>query len=150
MITSSLEEYLKTIYVLKNTKGQVRVTDISKKLNYSKPSVNRALKCLKDEGLILYETYGNIDITDEGIKLAASIMKRYDILNLFLVEILGVDEKVAQDEATKMKHSISEDTVQKLEKYIIKTLGLEDLNCNFDLSRNTCQNCVKIKNKINN
>lgn len=148
MITSSLEEYLKTIYVLKNTEGQVRVTDISKKLNCSKPSVNRALNCLKDEGLILYETYGDIDITKEGINIAKSIIKRYDILKLFLVEILGVDESVAQDEATKMKHAISEDTISKLENYIIKTVGLDQLKCNFDLARNTCQNCIRIKEKM--
>ena len=146
MITSSLEEYLKTIYVLKNTEGQVRVTDISKKLNCSKPSVNRALKCLKDEGLITYETYGEIDITKSGEEVAKSTIKRYDILKLFLIEILDVDESIAQDEATKMKHSISEDTIAKLENYIVKVLGLEDLNCNFDLARNTCQKCVKIKN----
>ena len=150
MITSSLEEYLKTIYVLKNTKGEVRVTDISKKLKCSKPSVNRALNCLKNEGLILYETYGDIDITDEGISVAKSTIKRYDILKLFLTEILGVDKELAQDEATKMKHSISENTITKLENYIVKVLNLEDLNCNFDLTRNACQNCVKIKNKINN
>lgn len=150
MITSSLEEYLKTIYILKNTEGQVRVTDISKKLNCSKPSVNRALNCLKDEGLILYETYGNIDITEEGVSVAKSTIKRYDILKLFLVEILGVDETVAQDEATKMKHSISEDTISKLESYIVTVLGLEDLNCNFDLARNSCQKCIKIKHKTVN
>ena len=148
MITSSLEEYLKTIYILENTKGQVRVTDISKKLNCSKPSVNRALNCLKEEGLILYEAYGDIEITEEGLITAKSAMKRYDILKLFLTEILGVDKSVAEDEATKMKHSISEDTITKLENYIVKVLGLEDLNCNFDLARNTCQNCVKIKSKI--
>lgn len=148
MITSSLEEYLKTIYVLKNTEGQVRVTDISKKLNCSKPSVNRALNCLKEEGLILYETYGDIDITKEGIKVAKSTIKRYDILKLFLVEILGVDETIAQEEAKKMKHSVSEDTISKLENYIIKVLGLEDLKCNYDLANNRCQNCLRIKEKL--
>lgn len=148
MITSSLEEYLKTIYVLKNTEGQVRVTDISKKLNCSKPSVNRALNCLKEEGLILYETYGDIDITEEGKKVAKSTIKRYDILKLFLVEILEVDEAIAQDEAKKMKHSISEDTISKLENYIIKVLGLEDLKCNYDLANDRCQNCIRIKEKL--
>lgn len=148
MITSSLEEYLKTIYMLKNTEKQVRVTDISKRLNCSKPSVNRALNCLKAEGLILYEAYGDIDMTKEGINVAKSVIKRYDILKLFLVDILGVDENVAQEEATKMKHAISEDTISKLESYIIKSVGLDELNCNFDLTRNTCQNCIRIKEKM--
>ena len=149
MITSSLEEYLKTIFILKNTEGQVRVTDISKRLNCSKPSVNRALNCLKDEGLISYEAYGDIEITEEGISIAKSAIKRYDILKLFLVDILGVDEMVAQEEATKMKHSISEDTIKKLESYIIDVLGLDDLKCNFDLSSDRCQKCARIKSKTN-
>lgn len=148
MISSSLEEYLKTIYILKNTKGQVRVTDISKKLRCSKPSVNRAINCLKNEGLILYEAYGDIKITEEGTKLAKSIMKRFDILKLFLTEILDVDEKTAEREATAMKHSISEGTASKVENYIIKILGLEDLNCNFDLTNTTCKECIKIKTQL--
>ena len=115
MLTNSLEEYLKTIYILKNSEGQVRVTDISKKLNCSKPSVNRALKCLKDEGLILYEAYGNIEITEDGEKLAKSAGKREDILKLFLIQIIDVDNQTAEKEAIAMKHAISEETVSKLE-----------------------------------
>ena len=59
-LTSSLEEYLKTIYILSNTEKQVRVTDIAKKLGCSKPSVNRALNNLKLENLIEYEAYKDI------------------------------------------------------------------------------------------
>ncbi len=147
MITNSQEEYLKTIYILKTTEKQVRVTDISKRLNCSKPSVNRALNCLKDEDLILYEAYGNIEITEKGIEVAKSIVKKQDILKLFLTQMLGVDEETAKIEATNMKHAISEDTISKLENYIIKTLGLEDLKCNFNLADNKCQNCIKIKSK---
>ena len=148
MISNSLGEYLKTIYILKNTEKQTRVTDISKRLNCSKPSVNRALNCLKDEGLISYEAYGEIELTDEGIEIAKSIVKRYDILKLFLTEILEVDEKTAQMEATSMKNSISEDTITKLQDYIIKMLNL-DLKCNYDLGNNKCQNCIKIRAKSN-
>ena len=70
MLSNSLEEYLKTMYILKNTQNQIRVTDISKRLGYSKPSVNRAINCLKEEKLITYETYGNIELTeDDNLKL---------------------------------------------------------------------------------
>ena len=150
MITKSLEEYLKTIYILNNTEKQVRVTDISKKLNCSKPSVNRAINCLKDEGLILYEAYGNIEITKKGIEIAKSAVKKQDILKLFLTQVLEVDDETAGEEATNMKHAISESTIQKLENYIIKILGLEDLKCNYDLSNDKCQNCIKIKSKYKN
>jgi len=145
MLTNSLEEYLKTIYILKNTEGQVRVTDISKKLNCSKPSVNRALNCLKDEGFIVYEAYKNIEITEKGEQIAKDIVKRQDIIKLFLTQIIDVDSDTAEKEATAMKHAISKETVAKLENYIIEILGLEDLKCNFDLGNSRCQNCVRIK-----
>ena len=147
MISSSQEEYLKTIYVLKNTEKQIRVTDIAKKLNCSKPSVNRALNCLKEEGLILYEAYKNIEITKKGAEVAKSIVKKQDILKLFLTQVLDVDEQTAGLEATNMKHAVSEETIVKLENYIIKILGLEDLKCNYNLASNKCQNCIKIKSK---
>ena len=148
MISSSLEEYLKTIYILKKTEKQIRVTDISKKLNCSKPSVNRALNCLKDEGLVIYEAYKNIEITEKGMHVAKATVKRQDIINLFLTQIIDVDEEIAEKEAIAMKHAISEETVLKLENYIVKILGLDDLKCNFDLGNNRCQNCIRIKEKL--
>ena len=62
-LTNPLEEYLKTMYVLQNTEGQIRVTDIARKLDCTKPSVNRALNTLKSNGLVHYEAYGKIALT---------------------------------------------------------------------------------------
>ena len=151
MLTSSLEEYLKTIYILKNTEKQVRVTDISKKLNCSKPSVNRALNCLKEKKFIEYEAYGDIKLTKEGTKQAKAIVKRYDILKLFLVDVLEVNDEIAEKEATAMKHSVSEDTIMKLENYINKIFDLGDLNCCYDLNNTKCKECIKVsvKSRIN-
>lgn len=149
-LSSSLEEYLKTIYVLKNTEKQVRVTDIAKKLGISKPSVNKALNNLKDLKLIQYESYGDIILTEEGITVSKDIMKRYSTLKLFLTEVLEVNSYVAEEEAKSMKYAISEDTVKKLERYINKILDLGDLDCGYDATNPKCMNCVKItaKNRI--
>lgn len=149
-LSSSLEEYLKTIYILKNTEKEVRVTDIAKKLGISKPSVNNALNNLKDIKLIEYESYGDIILTEEGILVAKDIMKRYSTLKLFLTEVLEVDKSVAETEAKAMKHAISEDTAKKLERYINKILDLGDLDCEYDATNPKCLNCVKItaKNRI--
>jgi len=97
--------------------------------------------------LIFYEAYGNIELTAKGIDVAKTIVKKQDILKLFLVQMLGVDEETAGKEATNMKHAVSEETISKLENYIIKTLGLDDLKCNYDLANNKCQNCIRIKSK---
>lgn len=70
MVSKALEEYIKTMYVLKKQNGNIRVTDIAKKMNCTKPSVNKALYNLKDNGLVNYETYGTIELTKERRKFS--------------------------------------------------------------------------------
>lgn len=149
-LSNSLEEYLKTIYVLQTTEKQVRVTDIAKKLEISKPSVNRALNSLKELALVEYEAYGDIKLTAAGINKAKEIIKRYSALKLFLTEVLEIDKDTAEEEAKAMKYAISENTVQKLENYIAKILDLGDLDCGYDANSEKCQKCVKItaKNRL--
>ncbi len=65
MISKSLEEYIKTMYILKKQDGNVRVTDIANKMNCTKPSVNKALHNLKDNNLVNYQSYGTIEFTKE-------------------------------------------------------------------------------------
>ena len=74
MISKSLEEYLKTMYILKNQTGNIRVTDIAEKMNCTKASVNKAVRNLKENGLINYETYGTIELTSEGENLSKKII----------------------------------------------------------------------------
>lgn len=149
-LTNSLEEYLKTIYVLITTEHKAKVTTISKKMNCTKPSVNRALNTLKEEKLICYEAYGDIILTDEGINVARKIVRRYDTLKLFLTEVLEVEDNLAIKEAEQMKHAVSEDTILKLETYINKILDLGDLECCYDSNNKKCKTCVKLtaKNRL--
>ena len=123
------EEYLKTIYIFEQDHKKVRITDIAKKLNKTKPTVNYAINSLKDEGLINYEVYGDISLTKCGRMMATKILEAYDIVYLFLKEILKLDEKEAEKEAEKMKQSLSDDTLNKLAIYVHKTLGLYSLEC---------------------
>ena len=74
MISKALEEYLKTMYVLKKQNGNIRVTDIAEKMNCSKPSVNKAINILKSEDLINYETYGAIEMTE---KRKSGLLERF-------------------------------------------------------------------------
>ena len=98
-LTNSQEEYLKTIYLLEKNQQKVRVTDIAQKMNITKPSVNKALRILKDLKLINYEVYGNIELTNEGGKNAKEIIKKQDTLEIFLIGILGIDKNQAEEEA---------------------------------------------------
>ena len=149
-LTNSQEKYIKTIYILSKTEKEIRVTDIAKKLDITKPSVNRAIKNLKDIRLLNYETYGEIQLTEEGEKIAQEILKREDVMKLFLSKILDIEEKQAETEAISMKHAISRETEEKLEQFINKVLNLGDLDCDYDETSEKCKNCVKItaKNRL--
>lgn len=149
-LTSSQEEYLKTIYLLEKNSKKVRVTDIATRLEITKPSVNKAINMLKDMKLINYKAYGNITLTKEGEIYAIEVMKKQDILKMFLVEILNIDKKQAEKEAIAMKHAISEQTAKKLNQYITQIMNLGDLECDYDENNEKCRKCVQraVKNKM--
>ena len=146
MITKALEEYLKTMYVLKKQNGNIRVTDIANKMECTKPSVNKALNNLKEEKLVNYETYGTIELTEQGESLAKKILEAYDIVFLFLKEVLNLEEDDAKSEAEKMKSVATDKTINKLARYVHEVLGLSNLNCNYDINKEKCRNCIKRTN----
>lgn len=145
MISKSLEEYIKTMYILKQQNGNIRVTDIAEKMNCSKPSVNKAINNLKENGLINYESYGAIEFTETGENLAKKILETYDIVFLFLKDVLELEPRKAEMEAEKMKLSMSDETINKLAKYIHSVLNLNNLNCNYDVNKEKCRSCVRRK-----
>ena len=142
-LTKTQEEYLKTIYILQGEKNKARVTDIAKSLNKAKATVNYTVTNLKTSGLINYETYGEISLTDEGIKYAKKVLEAYDIVYLFLSEILKMDSFKAEEEATKIKAIIDDETLNKLAKYTHKTLGLYSLDCGYDINNEKCLTCER-------
>lgn len=146
MISKASEEYLKTMYILKKQNGNIRVTDIANKMNCSKPSVNKAIYNLKDEGMLNYESYGTIELTQEGENLAKKILEAYDIVYLFLKDVLNLEEDEAENEAERIKLAINDNTINKLAKYVHKVLDLSNLDCNYDINRERCRDCVKRTN----
>lgn len=117
-MSPSSEDYLEMVYSLYLKNGTIRMTDIASELGVSKPSVNRAIKTLKGQGLVQQELYGEINITEEGIRLAKNVMHRHKLIKHFLVDILGVSPDVADTEACHMEHYMSQDTIDKFEKLV--------------------------------
>ena len=147
MISKALEEYLKSMYVLKKQTNEIRVTDIANKMNVSKASVNKAIKNLKDDGMLDYESYGEINLTKQGEDLAKKILEAYDISVLFFRDVLNMQVDKAIIEAEKLKSSISDEALNSLAKYVHKELNLTDLNCDYDINNERCRTCVRRKNK---
>jgi len=113
-----MEDYLEAIAHLRKEKGAARVNDIGKRLKVRNPSVNSALATLAKSGLVTHERYGSVDLTAKGARLAADVQKRHDALFKFLFEILKIDRDIAQEDACKMEHAVSEITFERLIKFI--------------------------------
>jgi len=116
-LQSSGEMYLETIYVLSREKGSVRSIDVAEHMNYSKPSVSRAVARLKDENYISVDRMGFITLTDKGTCLAEKIYERHTVLREILM-MLGVDEETASEDACKIEHVISDQSFDTLKKFI--------------------------------
>ncbi len=114
-IQESGEMYLEAILLLKSETPQVRAIDIANHTGYSKPSVSRALGILKKGGFITVDEDGFIDFTELGANHARTIYERHRILTKIFTEI-GIDPKVAEDDACKIEHVISDETFQALKK----------------------------------
>lgn len=143
MVSKSLEEYIKTMYVLQKQNKKIRVTDIAKKMNCSKPSVNQAINQLKEKGLLNYETYGSIELTKVGEDLAKKLLEAYDIVYIFLQGVLNLKKEEAQIEAEKMKSVMADDTINQLARYVHKVLDLNELNCDYDVNKERCRSCKR-------
>ena len=116
-IMESAENYLETILVLKNSGDHVRSIDIVAETGYTKPSISRAMKHLRENGYITMGEHGYIDLTESGREIAEKIYERHRLLSDYLMRI-GVSEKTALEDACRIEHVISEESFTKLKKYV--------------------------------
>lgn len=115
-IQKSAEDYLETILVLRQRKGQVRSIDIANELSFSKPSVSIAMKNLRENGYIEVDGAGMITLLPAGQEIAERIFERHTILTRVLVN-LGVDPVVASEDACRIEHVISEESFAALKAH---------------------------------
>ena len=110
------EMYLESIYVLCTTKPSVRSIDVAEHMNFSKPSVSRAVGLLKKDGYIEVDKDGYISLTQAGKDMANKIFERHTVLTKMLVS-LGVDEATASEDACRMEHVISDTSFLAMKKH---------------------------------
>lgn len=115
----SEEMYLETILLLKKQKSCLHSVDIANELEYSRPSVSRAVGLLQKNGYITMAQSGEIDLTDAGYKKAMEIYERHRIITQVLIR-LGANEEVAEDNACRIEHVISKELVDTLKEYLEK------------------------------
>lgn len=117
-ITPTMEDYMEAIFLLNKEKGGIRVKNIAKKLGVKMPTVTNMLKTLNEKGLIDYEKHEYLELTDKGLAVGKEIDKRHNVIRDFLFNVLKIDSGVADDEACKMEHGMSQETLTRLTKFM--------------------------------
>lgn len=115
-LQESGEMYLESILVLSKKSSSVRAIDICEYLGYSKPSVSRALGLLKEGGYVVSDIHGFLTLTDEGREVAEKIYDRHTQISAFL-EWLGVSEEIAAEDACKIEHVISDESLEAIKEH---------------------------------
>ena len=136
-LTPSYEDYIESIYdQCQQHGGSCRSVDIAEDLGFSKASVARATKNLREWGYIEQERYGMITLTTLGEEYGKRILTRHKTLSSFLTDILGVEPSLADEEACKIEHTISQATMDKWTAWL-KTCRIcehRDVNFSVDMS----------------
>ena len=117
-IHESGENYLETILLLQRQNGFVRSVDVAERLGVSKVSVNKALRVLKQAGYVVQQPYQCIELTEAGVQHAHRITWRHEVTRTFLCDVLGVSEEIADADACRIEHVISEETFQRIRAHI--------------------------------
>lgn len=109
-LTASMQDYLEMIFRLSLASGYTRTHDLAAALNVQPPSTTKMMKKLAELGLVNYEKYGLITLSDKGKEIGKALLARHLIIEEFL-QLIGVTENVLE-ETEKMEHTISDHTLQ--------------------------------------
>jgi DtxR family transcriptional regulator, Mn-dependent transcriptional regulator len=117
-MTTAKEDYLKTILDLVCAKQNVQVSHVAARLRVTRASASRMLKNLEQEGLVSHQQYGPVLLTIDGTKIAEKIVDRYQLIQDFLVQALGLDSQNAQKDACRIEHAVSPNTIRQIARYL--------------------------------
>lgn len=119
-ITIAMENYLEIIYEFQNKGERARVSEIAKKKNVSKASVNSAMNVLAEYGLVINEKYHDIILTPEGETMAKFICEKHRIIQTLFEDVLNIDPKIADEDACLIEHVISDYSINKIKEFLVE------------------------------
>lgn len=115
-LTESMEDYLEAVLILSSQLPCVRSVDVASYLGYSKPSVSHAVKTMISRGLLEVTASKQLVLTPQGEEIAKATYQRHVFFTQMLTNI-GVDTKIAEEDACRIEHVISEETFQAIQAY---------------------------------
>lgn len=142
-LTSSLEDYLETIYLLQEGRNQeARVRDIAAARSVKASSVSPALKRLSEMGYLKYEQRESIRLTDSGLVAARRVYARHVLLFQFFHDILGMPEEKAREEACGLEHALSDEGMDRFVRFFESRTMCQNAKACADVPE-SCQNCTR-------
>ncbi len=120
MPTSTVEDYLKCILLEQQRDPQALVSmrRISAALSVAPGTVTAMMKTLSDSGLLAYEPYSGVRLTDSGRQLALHVLRRHRLIELFLVSVMGMDWSEVHSEAEKLEHAVSDRLIERMDEML--------------------------------
>jgi|WetSurMetagenome_2_1015567.scaffolds.fasta_scaffold08675_4 DtxR family transcriptional regulator, Mn-dependent transcriptional regulator len=113
VLSESLQDYLEVVYWLVQQNRVARITEIAAMLNVGKPSATGAIQALAEKGLVHYDPYRFITLTEKGQAQGRYLVRRHGVLKRFLMEVLGVPEAEAERVGCKMEHAVKGDVLDR-------------------------------------
>lgn len=122
-LQESGENYLETILLLRQRQGHVRSIDVATELGFSKPSISRAIGILKSAGYVQVGEGGNILLTESGQQKAEAVYERHRLISRYLVLTLGVPAEIADADACRIEHIISQESFDQIKTFVAREDG---------------------------
>lgn len=152
-LSASLEDYLEAIFHITEEKQAARPKDIAQRLKVKNASVTGALRALADKGMINYAPYDIVTLTQEGRTAAEGVVNKHETLRSIFVNLLAVEEKVADEAACKMEHCIPNEILDRFIEYAkfieacprggVKWVAGFGYHCDREASPETCERCME-------
>lgn len=152
-ISSSLEDYLETIYLLQQEQGFARVKEIAQARDVKAASVSVALRKLAESNLVKYERREYISLTEEGEIAARRVFSRHRLLKRFFSDVLQMDDSAADEQACALEHSLTDEAMSRFVSFF-EFLGknglvvedfkkcLQQKGCHLAGTSEQCKNCT--------
>jgi DtxR family Mn-dependent transcriptional regulator len=118
MISQTEENYLKALWNITSNKGEASVNELSKQLDIKMPTVNSMMKRLAEKGLVIYESYKPLKLTEKGKKQAALIIRKHRLTEMYLVEKMGFGWEQVHDIAEQIEHIQSPAFFEKMDELL--------------------------------
>ena len=119
-LSSRMEDYLKTIASLSISEGSAKVSDVAAAQSVRVPTASEAIGQLTKRGLVKHESYGAVDLTAEGWRVANDMLDRHAVLMHLFSDILGLPAEDAESEACAVEHAIAGQTLERVSEFVAR------------------------------